>query len=218
VATRTQNVISEASFASLGTCPLNLDVDALRRAVQQEYETVALNPAKGFHFHTGRSLAARLGYAAADVDPLPDVVVESFCGVGNPLVWGPLHAGEIVVEVGSGAGLDAVIYARQVGPTGRVIGVDMTPAMLEKARANAALVGLRNVEFRQGLADALPVPDACADVVTSNGVINLSPDKNATYRELFRVLKPGGRLQIADIVVQRPVSPEAKEDIELWSA
>ena len=113
--------------------------------------------------------------------------------------------------------LDAIIAAYQVGPTGRVIGVDMTPAMVEKARANAALVGATNVEFREGLADALPVPDACADVITSNGVINLCPDKDAVYRELFRVLKPGGRLQLADIVVNRAVPPDAREDIDLWT-
>ena len=121
------------------------------------------------------------------------------------------------MEVGSGAGLDAIIAAYQVGPTGRVIGVDMTPAMVEKARANAALVGATNVEFREGLAEALPVPDTCADVITSNGVINLCPDKDAVYRELCRVLKPGGRLQIADIVVNRAVPQDAREDIDLWT-
>ncbi|MBI3971565.1 MAG: methyltransferase domain-containing protein [Chloroflexi bacterium] len=202
---------------SPGACPLNLDVEALRRAVQEEYAEVASNPAKGFHFHTGRTVAAIIGYEPAAVDPLPDVVVESFAGVGNPFIWGSLRPGEVVVEVGSGAGLDALIAARQVRPEGRVIGVDMTPAMLEKARANAALVGAKNVEFRQGLAETLPVPDACADVIISNGVINLCPDKDAVYRELDRVLKPGGRLQIADIIVKRAVPQDAREDIELWT-
>ena len=200
-----------------GACPLNLDVQALRRAIQEEYAEVATTPSKGFHFHTGRPLAALLGYDPADVDPLPDVVVESFAGVGNPFIWGRLRPGETVVEVGSGAGLDALIAARQVGSTGRVIGVDMTPAMLDKARANAARVGAANVEFREGLAEALPVPDDFADVIISNGVLNLCPDKDAAYAELYRVLKPGGRLQIADIIVKRPVSPSAKEDIELWT-
>ncbi|MGH2371142.1 MAG: methyltransferase domain-containing protein, partial [Chloroflexota bacterium] len=143
---------------------MHLDVGALQRAIRQEYEEVATNPTKGFHFHTGRPLAAMLGYDPADVDPLPDVVVESFAGVGNPFVWGRLRPGETVVEVGSGAGLDALIAAGQVGPSGRVIGMDMTPAMLAKARANAALVGRTNVEFREGLAEALPVPDGSADV------------------------------------------------------
>jgi ubiquinone/menaquinone biosynthesis C-methylase UbiE len=122
-----------------------------------------------------------------------------------------------VVEVGSGAGLDALIAARQVGPAGRVIGVDMTPAMLEKARANAGRVGLSNVTFREGLAEALPVPDGSADVITSNGVINLCPDKEAVFRELYRVLKRGGRLQIADILVKRAVPQDAREDIDLWT-
>ena len=202
---------------SAGACPLNLDVQALRRAIQEEYAEVATTPSRGFHFHTGRPLAALLGYDPADVDPLPDVVVESFAGVGNPFIWGRLRPGETVVEVGSGAGLDALIAARQVGSTGRVIGVDMTPAMLDKARANAARVGAANVEFREGLAEALPVPDDFADVIISNGVLNLCPDKDAAYAELYRVLKPGGRLQIADIIVKRPVSPSAKEDIELWT-
>jgi len=206
-----------ATDVSPGACPLNLDVARLRLAVQQEYEEVATNPSLGFHFHTGRPLAALLGYDTADVEPLPDVAVESFAGVGNPWIWGRLTPGETVVEVGSGAGLDALIAARQVGPGGRVVGVDMTPAMLAKARSNAMLVGLEHVEFREGLAEALPVPDTFADVITSNGVINLCPDKDAAYRELYRVLKPGGRLQLADIVVRRAVPRDAREDIDLWT-
>jgi SAM-dependent methyltransferase len=202
---------------SPGACPINLDVARLRRAIRDEYAEVATDPAAGFHFHTGRPLAALLGYDPTEVDPLPDVAVESFAGVGNPWLWGRLRPGECVVEVGSGAGLDAIIAARQVGPTGRVIGVDMTPAMLEKARANAERVGVTNVEFREGLAEALPVPDAFADVITSNGVINLCPDKDVAYRELFRALKPGGRLQIADIIVKRGVPQDAREDIDLWT-
>jgi SAM-dependent methyltransferase len=217
VTTTTTTTTTADQQRSPGAGPVNLDVAVLRRAVQEEYAEVAANPAKGFHFHTGRPLAAMLGYDPADVDALPGEAVESFAGVGNPWIWGRLQPDEVVIEVGSGAGLDAIIAARQVGPTGRVIGVDMTPAMLEKARANAHLVGVRNVEFREGLAEALPVPDACADVITSNGVINLCPDKDAVFRELFRVLKPGGRLQLADIVVTRAVPPGAKEDIELWT-
>ena len=202
---------------SPGACPINLDVARLRRAIQDEYAEVATDPAAGFHFHTGRPLAALLGYDPADVDPLPDVAVESFAGVGNPWLWGRLRPGETVVEAGSGAGLDAVIAARQVSATGRVIGVDMTAAMLDKARASAARVGVTNVEYREGLIEALPMPDDFADVITSNGVINLCPDKDASYRELFRVLKPGGRLQIADIIVKRAVPQDAREDIDLWT-
>jgi SAM-dependent methyltransferase len=168
--------------------------------VPQEYDAIATNPAKGFHFH-----------------PLPDAAVESFAGVGTPFVWGRLHPGEVVVEVGSGAEWDALIAARQVGPAGRVIGVDLAPAMLEKARANAALVGVANAEYRAGLAEALPVPDTCADVITSNGVINLCPDKDADFRELYRVLTPGGRQQLADVVVERAVPQDAHADIDLWS-
>ena len=202
---------------SPGACPVNLDVARLRRAIRDEYAEVATDPSVGFHFHTGRPLAALLGYDQAEVDALPDAVVESFAGVGNPWLWGRLRPGERVVEVGSGAGLDAILAARQVGPSGQVIGVDMTPAMLEKARGNAARVGLTNTEFRAGLAEALPLPDEFADVIISNGVINLCPDKDAVYRELFRVLKPGGRLQIADIVVNRPVPQDSREDIDLWT-
>jgi SAM-dependent methyltransferase len=196
---------------------VKLDVQQLREAIQAEYAEVAADPQKGFHFHTGRPLARLLGYPARDTDPLPEAVIESFAGVGNPFVFGALQPGETVVDVGSGAGFDALLAARQVGPTGRVIGIDMTPAMLEKARANAALLGLGNVEFRQGYSEALPVDDASAEVVISNGVINLSLDKQAVFHEIARVLKPGGRIQIADIVVQQAVPATAKEQIDLWT-
>ncbi len=195
---------------------LNLDTARLREAIQAEYSEVATAPEKGFHFHTGRRLALMLDYDPAETDPLPDAAVESFAGVGNPFVFGPPRPGEIVVEIGPGAGFDALLAARHVGPAGQVVGVDMTPAMLDKARANAARLGL-NVEFRQGYAEHLPVPDGYADVVISNGVINLCPDKEVVYREVFRVLKPGGRLQIADIVVERPVPDGAKENVDLWT-
>jgi len=208
---------SETVGASPGACPINLDVTRLRSAVQAEYAEVATQPAKGFHFHTGRSLAALLGYDRAEIHSLPDGVVESFAGVGNPFIWGRLRPREAVVDVGSGAGLDALVAARQVGPAGGVVGVDMTPAMLRKARAGAASAGVANAEFREGVAEALPVPDSSADVVLSNGVINLCPDKDVVFRELYRVLKPGGRLQLADIVVEHPVPREAREDIDLWT-
>ena len=196
---------------------VGVDAERLRAAIQAEYAEVAACPTKGYHFHVGRAHAARLGYDAADLDALPDAVTESFAGIGNPFALGRLNPGETVVEVGSGAGMDALIAARQVGPSGRVVGVDMTGAMLEKARANARLVGATNAEFREGLAEQLPVDDASADVVISNGVINLCPDKAAAYREVFRVLKPGGRVQIVDTAVKTVVPEDALEDIALWA-
>lgn len=196
---------------------LALDTELLRAAIQHEYEEVAACPSKGFHFHLGRVLADRLGYPAEGVDALPDSVVESFAGVGNPFALGELRPGEIVLDLGSGAGFDAILAARQVGSEGRVIGIDMTPAMLEKACANAALLGLDNVEFREGYIEQIPVDDASVDVIISNGVINLAPDKDAVFAEAYRVLKPGGRLQIADIIVQREVPESARNDIELWT-
>jgi arsenite methyltransferase len=198
------------------TQPL-LDVEQLRSAIQEEYAEVAACPLKGFHFHTGRFLAARLGYPNERVAALPDAVVESFAGVGNPFAWGEPAPGETVLDLGSGAGFDTVQAAAIVGPTGRAIGVDMTPAMLEKARHNAELLGLTNVEFREGYLEALPVADGSVDVVISNGVLNLCPDKKAALAEAFRVLKPGGRMQLSDIVVATAVPEDAKSDIGLWT-
>jgi arsenite methyltransferase len=194
-----------------------LDVNTLRRAIQEEYAEVAANPEKGFHFHTGRPLARMLEYADEWLIGIPESSIESFAGTGNPFSLGELRRGERVVDVGCGAGIDSLVAAKKVGREGRVIGVDMTPSMLEKARQAAKEVGLRNVEFRAGYAEALPVEDGWADVVISNGVLNLMPDKSAALGEMSRVLKPGGRLQIGDILVQKPVPESAKRKIDLWT-
>ena len=202
---------------TIQTPRFNLDLDELRRAIQDEYAVVAQDPEHGFHFHAGRPLAAMLGYDTAWLEGIPQPAIASFAGTGNPFSLGALQPGERVVDVGSGGGLDSLIAARMVGPKGHVVGVDMTPAMLNKARASAAMAGLHNVEFREGFGEALPVADGWADVVISNGVLNLLPDKDAGLREMARVLKPGGRLQIGDILVQKPVPQDAKEDIALWT-
>jgi arsenite methyltransferase len=196
---------------------VSLDTDLLRAAIQEEYSEVASCPLTGFHFHTGRLLADRLGYPRERVDPLPDAAVESFAGVGNPFTWGDPLPGETVLDLGSGAGFDALLASQSVGATGRVIGVDMTPAMLEKARDNAARLAFDHVEFRAGFLEVLPVASASVDLVISNGVINLCPDKRVVLDEAFRVLKPGGRMQIADIIVATPVPSDAKADIALWT-
>ena len=195
----------------------NVDRDELRRQIGEKYTAVALEPEQGFHFHTGRPLAMMLGYSAADVDALPASTVESFAGTGNPFSVGRLRPGETVVDVGCGAGFDTLQAAVHVGPAGRVVAVDMTPAMLEKTRLGAAELRLDNVEVRHGFLEDLPVADASADVVISNGVINLTPDKVGAMREVFRVLRPGGRFQIGDIVVHKAVPQDAKDDIDLWS-
>jgi SAM-dependent methyltransferase len=194
-----------------------LDRDTLREAIQCEYDLVARDPKRGFHFHTGRRLASLVGYADEWLSGVPESSIESFAGTGNPFSMGVLQPGERVVDVGCGAGIDSLIAARMVGPEGQVVGVDMTPAMLEKARAAAAEAGLANVAFRHGYGEALPVPDLWADVVISNGVLNLMPDKRGAVAEMARVLKRGGRLQIGDILVQKEVPASAKEKIDLWT-
>ena len=194
-----------------------VDAGALRAQVQRKYREVALDPGAEFHFHTGRSLAARLGYPDPVVDRLPDAAVESFAGVGNPFALRALEPGEQVVDLGCGAGFDTLIAADQVGPTGQVVGVDMTPEMLAKTRRTVVELGLDQVELREGLAEALPVDDAWAGVVISNGVINLCADKAAVFAEIRRVLRPGGVLQFADIATGNPVPAAARRDIDLWT-
>ena len=193
----------------------NVDREVLREAIQEEYEAVACEPQRGFHFHTGRPLAEILGYQSQWLGGLSDGSIESFAGTGNPFSLGALAPGELVVDVGCGAGIDSLIAARMVGPEGAVIGIDMTPSMLEKAQTGAK--DLDHVEFRLGFGEELPVPDRWADVVISNGVVNLMPDKQEAFTEMARVLKPGGRIQIGDILVDRPVPENSKEDIELWT-
>jgi SAM-dependent methyltransferase len=196
-----------------------IDRQELRDAIQRVYSEVACDPKKGYHFHTGSAYAVeRLGYSASGLDELPDSVTASFAGVGNPLALGAPRPGETVVDIGAGSGVDGFLAARAVGPAGRVYAVDMTPAMLARGRDSVALTGLSQVEYRQGYAEALPLEDEVADLVISNGVINLSPDKAAVFREAFRVLKPGGRLQIADIVVHKDIPPDGREDVTVWTA
>jgi len=197
--------------------PARVDRDRLRQQISVKYTDVALEPERGFHFHTGRPLAGMLGYADAEVNWLPGATVESFAGTGNPFALGRLREGEVVVDVGCGAGFDTLLAACQVGPGGKVIAVDMTAAMRDKTRAGADLLGLTNVEVRHGFAEELPIESGSADVVISNGVINLCPDKAAVMREVYRVLRPGGRFQIGDIVVHKEVPQDAKDDIDLWS-
>jgi len=195
-----------------------VDSIALREEVKNKYREVALDPHGKFHFHTGRELARRLGYDEAFVKSLPDEAVESFAGVANPFALRNLAKGERVVDVGSGGGFDSFVAADQVGPTGKVIGVDMTEEMLTKSRSTAAKLGLANVEFREGLAEDLPVESGWADVVISNGVINLCAEKKAVFSEIFRVLRPGGRLQFADIANGKSVPETAMQNIDLWTA
>ncbi len=195
-----------------------VDEEALREQVRVKYSEVATDPNRTFHFHTGRPLAARLGYDRAVVDALPDVAVESFAGVANPFSLQPLARGERVVDVGSGGGFDSFIAVSQIGSEGELIGIDMTGEMLEKSRSTAKLLGHKNVEFRDGLAEKLPIEDNWADVIISNGVINLCADKRKVFTEILRVLRPGGRLQFADIANSKPVPESAIRNIDLWTA
>jgi SAM-dependent methyltransferase len=195
-----------------------VDPAALREEVKSKYREVATHPHGEYHFHTGRPLARRLGYPAVVVDAMPDRAVESFAGVANPFSLRALQEGERVVDVGSGAGFDCFIAASQVGARGRVVGVDMLPEMLARSRAAAREMGLENVEFREGLIEDMPVEDGWADVVISNGVINLCADKRRAFQEIRRVLRPGGFLQFADIANGKPVPETALRNIDLWTA
>ncbi len=195
-----------------------VDPGELRHEVQAKYRDVALSPDGRFHFHTGRPLARRLGYDTEVVDALPDAAVESFAGVGNPFSLRPLEPRENVVDVGSGGGFDCFVAASAVAPEGKVIGIDMTEEMLAKSRKTRQEMGVENLEFREGIIEELPVETGWADVVISNGVINLCADKKRVLEEINRVLKPGGHLQFADIANGRPVPESAIANIDLWTA
>jgi SAM-dependent methyltransferase len=197
---------------------LAVDPIGLREEVKNKYRDVATNPTGEYHFHTGRPLAKRLGYDSALVDALPDAAIESFAGVANPFSLRSLEQGEKVVDAGSGGGFDCFIAAHQVGPTGKVVGIDMLSEMLEKSRQTAQSMGLENVEFREGLLEQIPIADGWADVVISNGVINLCADKKRVFSEMWRVLRAGGRLQFGDITNGKPVPESALRNIDLWTA
>lgn len=195
-----------------------VDPVALRDEVKKKYRAVAIEPHAKYHFHTGRPLAKRLGYDDEIVAPMPDAAVESFAGVANPFSLRALTAGERVVDIGSGGGFDCFVAAAQVGPSGHVVGVDMTAEMLAKSRATARDMGLRHVEFREGIIEEMPVETGWADTVISNGVINLCADKEKVFSEIRRVLKPGGHLQFADIANGKPVPESAMRNVDLWTA
>jgi arsenite methyltransferase len=194
-----------------------VDVEVLKCEIKRTYAEVSQAPDKDFIFPTGRAWAHDLGYPPDLLERVPAASVESFAGVANPFSLGPLAAGEGVLDVGCGAGTDSLVAAQMVAPDGRVTGLDMTPEMLAKARASAAEMGLANVEFVLGEAEDMPFEDASVDVVISNGVIDLIPDKEAVFSEILRVLRPGGRMQIADVTIQNPVSEEGRRNIDLWT-
>ena len=191
--------------------------DQIVAAVQQMYGEVATEPSRQYHFPTGREACLFVGYSESWLQSLPASALESFAGVGFPFRAGAIRAGDRVLDIGSGSGTDTLIAARLVGPEGRVYALDMTPEMLNKLRRNVALAGTANVQVIEGNAEAIPLPDASVDVVTTNGVLNLVPDKPKAFAEIFRVLRPGGRVQIADIMLSRPVGPKARTDPKLWA-
>ena len=195
---------------------VELDVELLKDEIKKTYACVSSEPEREFIFPTGRAWAEDLDYPP-ELANVPDTAVESFAGVANPWSFGRLEAGERVLDLGSGAGTDSLVAAQMVGPEGKVTGIDMTPEMLAKARRAAAEMGAANVEFVEAEAECLPFPDESFDIVVSNGVIDLIPDKDAVFAELHRVLTPGGRLQIADVTIQNPVSEESRRKIDLWT-
>ena len=195
---------------------IGVDVEVLKTEIKKTYASVSTEPEKDFVFPTGRPWAEDLAYPE-ELANVPETAVESFAGVANPFSLGRLQPGERVLDLGSGAGTDSLVAAQMVGPTGRVTGIDMTPEMLERARKAAEAMVAMNVEFVEGEVERLPFADESFDVVISNGVIDLVPDKDAVFREIFRVLEPEGRIQVADVTIQNPVSEEGKRNIYLWT-
>jgi SAM-dependent methyltransferase len=195
---------------------VDIDVELLKSEIKKTYASVSDEPEREFIFPTGRAWAEDLGYPT-ELAKVPDAAAESFAGVANPWLLGRLTPGERVLDLGSGAGTDSLVAAQMVGADGSVTGIDMTPEMLAKARSAASTMGVTNVEFLESEAERLPFPDESFDVVVSNGVIDLVPDKDAVFAELFRVLVPGGRMQIADVTIQNPVSDEGRRNIDLWT-
>jgi arsenite methyltransferase len=202
------------------SCPIGFDVARLRKQVSQTYDRVAREPNGNFHFHRGAEYACRmLRYDPGELAKIPAESTASFAGVGNPHRIGPIEPGEIVLDIGCGAGMDLMLAARRTGPSGKAIGVDMTPSMLELVKRGALKAGLwENIEVRRGMAEELPVETDSVDVVISNAVLNLLPDKDRAFREAYRVLRPGGRSYLADVVVQRELSLAARSDVDLWAA
>ena len=194
-----------------------VDVDVLREAIQKTYTDVSTDQEQEFIFPTGRGWARELGYPEPELARVPDATVESFAGVANHFVLGRIEEGATALDLGCGAGTDLLIAAQMTGPTGRVIGVDMTTGMLDRARASADEMGMDNVELHESLIESLPLDDASVDVVISNGVIDLVPDKDAVLDEIDRVLRPGGRLQLADVIIHEEVSEDARKRIDLWT-
>jgi arsenite methyltransferase len=196
---------------------VSVDVDLLRSEIEKTYTDVSTDPTQDFIFPTGRAWAEDLGYPQPELSRVPDATVESFAGVANPFVLGRIEEGAEVLDLGCGAGTDLLIAAQMVGPTGTVTGVDMTASMLERAGKSAAEMGIANVELHKSLIETLPLEDESVDVVISNGVIDLVPDKDLVFGEIDRVLRPGGRLQIADVVIHTEVSEDARDRIDLWT-
>jgi arsenite methyltransferase len=194
-----------------------VDVDVLREEIRRTYSDVSTTPEQEFIFPTGRAWAQELGYPEPELARVPEATVESFAGVANHWTLGRIEPGSVVLDLGCGAGTDLLIAAQMTGAAGRVIGVDMTATMLERARQSATEMGLANVELHESLIEALPLDDASVDVVISNGVIDLVPDKDAVFDEIGRVLRPGGRLQLADVIIHREVSEDARSRIDLWT-
>jgi SAM-dependent methyltransferase len=201
----------------MSTTDIPVDVDVLREEIRKTYTDVSTEHEQEFIFPTGRAWAQELGYPEPELSRVPDATVESFAGVANHWTLGRVEPGSVVLDLGCGAGTDLLIAAQMTGPNGRVIGVDMTPAMLDRARDSGREMGFENVELHESLIESLPLEDASVGVVISNGVIDLVPDKDAVFDEIDRVLRPGGRLQIADIVIHTEVSEDARKRIDLWT-